>query len=277
MTRAERIATRLKYVWKHPDFDKQSKSKEILAEMPDFDNFVKTQNKIRQEISKVRVEIRPCFDTPVLTRVQEKHLFRKMNWFKYRAQQRLKHGKASDAEKYLKQATEVRNVIVMANMRLAANLTHRYNKSRHYEDILSEANLTVNIAAEGFDWRRGFKFSTYLTWAITNNSGRDIGRHNTLDERYGSGTNDFVPNLKISSTSEFESSLDQREMGSVIDQLIKNVPEREQLILRRRFYDDWSLDDCGRELGVTKERIRQLQVRAIQKMQFTAFENGVNI
>ena len=118
------------------------------------------------------------YETPLLTREQEQHLFRKMNYLKHKASElrkRLDDRRPSMAamdliEKLAKEATAVKNDIVRANLRLVVSIAKRYASAPdHLFELISDGNMSLIRAAEKFDFARGFRFSTYATWAIMKN------------------------------------------------------------------------------------------------------------
>ena len=115
------------------------------------------------------------YEVPLLTRPQERHLFRKMNYLKYRAT-RLRRtldplhpapALLDDIETSYAQAVEIRSQIVRANLRLVVALAKRRAGPKvGFFELVSDGNMTLFRAVAKFDYARGFRFSTYATWAI---------------------------------------------------------------------------------------------------------------
>ena len=123
------------------------------------------------------------YETPLLTREQEQHLFRKMNYLKYKAsvlRDRLdvRRPRMTAMElvlKFANDAAAVKNDIIRANLRLVVSIAKRYASGPgHLFELISDGNMSLIRAVEKFDFARGFRFSTYATWAIIKNFARTI-------------------------------------------------------------------------------------------------------
>jgi len=76
---------------------------------------------------------------------------------------------------------EARNIMIQSNLRLAISLAKKYsNYGSNIEDLIQESNIGLMKAVEKFDWRRGFKFSTYACWWIKQSITRHLTANNTL-------------------------------------------------------------------------------------------------
>jgi len=114
---------------------------------------------------------------PLLTPEEEVFYFRRMNFFRWRAEETLKGINDSRPSirdllqivADLKQGDKDRNLIAEHNLRLVIPLAHRfYLRSESVWDYISEGNAALLRAIRGFDYSRGFRFTTYATWAIMN-------------------------------------------------------------------------------------------------------------
>ena len=78
--------------------------------------------------------------------------------------------------------TEARRIMIESNLRLAISIAKKYYRSGcSMEDLIQESNIGLMKAVERFDWRRGFKFSTYASWWIKQSVGRFVSMHkNTI-------------------------------------------------------------------------------------------------
>jgi RNA polymerase primary sigma factor len=133
------------------------------------------------------------YQIPLLSREQERYLFRKMNYLKYRAHQlreTLDPGHCDavtlDAiERLQEEALSVKNQIIRANLRLVVSFARRFvGPSNNLFELVTEGNMSLIRAVEKFDAGRGFKFSTYASWAIMRNFSRLIPEERNRRDRF---------------------------------------------------------------------------------------------
>jgi RNA polymerase primary sigma factor len=219
------------------------------------------------------------FQIPLLTREGERVLFRKMNYLKYRAQLLIRKLDPETAtaveldriEELLDSASRVKNEIVQANLRLVVSIARKHvTANLDLFELISDGNVSLMRAVEKFDYRRGFKFSTYGSWAIANNFARSIAQHHRDRGRYQTDREDLLNTADPRGAEEpADSNLDL--MRRTIDQMLARLDERERLILRERYGlgdhgQPQTLVQIGRRFGLSKERIRQLAAQAMVKL-----------
>ena len=220
------------------------------------------------------------YDVPLLTPEQEMHLFRKMNYLKYKASrlrekldaEKPKAHLMTQIEELYDQAVETKNDIVSANLRLVVSIAKKHiGPFAGFFELVSDGNLSLMKAVEKFDYSRGNKFSTYATWAIMRIFARTIPDEKKYRDR-------FFP----SETDTFDSAEDYRALNTVeekvqsererlVDHLLDELSEREQRIIVSRYglgrnESPRTLRQIGVDMEVTKERVRQIEIRALAKL-----------
>ena len=213
-----------------------------------------------------------------LSREQEYHLFRKMNYLKWRADRlhaqldadRPSLGDLNEIEWLQSEAGAVKNRIVENYVWLVVSIAKkRVVAGYDLAERISDGNLALVQAVDGFDFARGFRFSTYVTWAVRNRlwenergHARRRCRQHALHEEL------VVP--PTPGAAEHESEEAQARRRSVVRRWLERLGEREQRILASRYGLDGAhgqtLKQIGEELGITKERVRQIVARAHAKL-----------
>jgi len=225
---------------------------------------------------------------------------------------------------------EGRKAMIVANLRLVISIAKRYlGKGLSFSDLIQEGNIGLMRAVDKFEYRRGYKFSTYATWwirqaitraladqsrtiripvhmietanriiRVTRELVQEIGReplHTEIAERLKIPVEKVIRILKISKEpvsletpigeeedshlrdliedktmlSPLDSAL-QGDMRKKIDSILCTLTPKEEKIIRRRFGIGGdvphTLEEVGLEFDVTRERIRQIEVKAIRKL-----------
>lgn len=259
----------------------------ILAPMP------KNEGKVRKGKLPTGLPsyLASLYAVPLLTFEQEQHLFRKMNYLKFRAsryrkQLDLQHPLSrlmDQIENDYHAATEVKNQLVSANLRLVVSIAKRHTgPTNTLFDLISDGNMSLIRAVEKFDYSRKNRFSTYASWAIMKNYARAISDEQRYRNKFITLENDFNIEMEEKEYDPVEVENQQTRQEKQIASVLRCLTPREQQIIIRRFglnrdREPLTLKQVGLEMGVTKERIRQIEILAIHKLREAAGTLGKNV
>ncbi len=287
--RANRILEQKLEAMYDPSFDEPGAAKTILAPMPAYTGRAQGNARI-----KAPVELPPYLaslygDGALLSREQEAHLFRKMNYLKHRAIQlrerlvpaRAKTAQLDQIERFQEEALAVKNQIIRANLRLVVSIAKkRVGTSNNFFELVSDGNMSLIRAVEKFDYARGFKFSTYASWAIMKNFARTIPEEKNRRDRFVTGHEEMFEAAADSRPGEYEYESDHRRNQETVQGMLGRLNDRERQILVSRYgiggASEQTLEQLGRELGITKERVRQIESRAQEKLRKFALEQKLD-
>lgn len=229
------------------------------------------------------------YETPLLSREQERQLFRKYNYLKYTAEllrrqldvARPNVGLMNRIERCYNDAIETKNQIIQANLRLVVPLARKRTVSANqFFDLVSDGNMSLFRAVEKFDYSLGNKFSTYATWAITRNFASTIHKTFQQQGRFHTGHDEMLAAKPDLRGNRITAEAEQTVREGHVNRILRYLDEREQEIIIRRFglesgKEPKTLKEIGADLGVSKERIRQLQERAMNKLRLAASNEGI--
>jgi RNA polymerase primary sigma factor len=272
----------------HPSFDDPSLEGEILGDMPDIDGFEAARRGLRVP-KDAPPELASLYETPLLNREQEAHLFRKMNYLKHKARKlrdqleptRARTEDLNAVEDLQHQAQHIKDLLVNCNMRLVVSIAKRHSaQTDNFFELLSDGNVSLLRAVEKFDFGRGNKFSTYASWAIMKNFARSIPEEKHRRERYVTGHDELFEAAPDNRSDEHEIVASAEQATHKVNRLLEYLDPRERQIIRLRAGLDsgaegMTLEKIGEQLGITKERVRQLNVRAMKKLRSLAEEQKV--
>jgi RNA polymerase primary sigma factor len=234
------------------------------------------------------------------------------------------------------QLEKAKSELVQRNLRLVVDIAKRYTgHGLAFLDLVQEGNIGLMKAAERFQYRKGFKFSTYATWwirqgitrsladqsrtirvpvhlnEISNKIARtskrltqqharpvhldDIGEalklsvekvHDTiqafqdpisLETPVGEGDTfltDFIPDM---GTMSPDGPISRQETNHQVKRILDSLTPREQMVIRLRFGigqdEPWTLEEVGQTMSVTRERVRQIEAKALQKLKEPAMKD----
>lgn len=284
----ELVRTPVDYIY-NADFDDPSKAAEIVAEMPGKAEF-EAKRSAKSAPKDVPAHMAHLYEWPLLTKEQEQHVFRKMNFLKHqlnKAQEALDPAKARVADLMrldeLKQGVRsCRDLLINCNQRLVyAQSKQRLSAGEHIDDLVSDGNLSLMRAVEKFDYARGNKFSTYATWAIMKNFARSIPDSKTHKQRYMTG-HDELFEAKADIRSDEQEALALADAArSRVNKLLEHLDSRTREVIRMRTgldgTQEMTLEQIGQHFGITKERVRQINVRGMKMLREWAAKESTEI
>ena len=215
---------------------------------------------------------------PLLTADEEKALFRKYNYIKYKFARLRSSLKPSEGdtpellarlEELASQAGDCRARLVEANLRLVVKLARQHaGRIVGLDGLISEGNLSLLKAVEKFDFTRGTRFSTYATWCVVKRFARVVPEENYIIETFATGSEAVIEVQPDEITSKLDRKETLAHIRTELDKVMSHLTDREREILLRRFGlsgPPQTLEQIGDVLGITRERVRQLETRALRK------------
>jgi RNA polymerase sigma factor (sigma-70 family) len=291
------LAQPLDYI-PHPSFDDPAMEAAMLAPMPDAATY-EAKRRAMHAPKDVPAELASCYEYPLLSKDQEQHLFRKMNFLKHKAAKlrdqfrkeggqvdevdpsRVRNQTLKEIEDLQREASTVKELLINANMRLVVSIAKKHSgQSDNFFELVSDGNMSLIRAVEKFDFGRGFKFSTYASWAIMKNFARTIPDELHRRERFVTGHEELFEVAPDTRTDEHEILATHERATRSVNRLLEYLEPREREIIRMRAgldADPRTLEEIGQQFGITKERVRQLNARAMKKLRSLAEDQDLDL
>ncbi|MEE2639578.1 MAG: sigma-70 family RNA polymerase sigma factor [Planctomycetota bacterium] len=268
------------------EFHEPQAGEKILTEMPEPETVtrrVKPPAGLPPYLSRL-------YETTLLTREQEYHQFRKFNYLKFlacRLRDQLepsdpRTGLMDEFENLLGEAAEIKNFLVQSNLRLVVSIAKRHVTSGdEFYQLVSDGNMSLFRAVEKFDYSRGNKFSTYASWAIMKNFARSIPEEFKQRDRFRTSSEETFMAAPDDRLNNYQAEIEQDLRETAVNKILESLDEREQQIIISRFglnhqNEPQTLKEVGREIGVTKERVRQIEARALVKLRAEAEKQKID-
>ena len=225
------------------------------------------------------------YQTRLLTKDEEQFYFRRMNWLKFRAattRGRLDRRRATlrqieRIEGLLTEADTVKAILITSNLRLVVSIAKKFvDASWTFDELVSEGNVALMRAVEKFNFALGNRFSTYATYAIQRHFFRLSHRGRQQRKRFVSDDEALRTRADDEPTSAYCSAEQIDTLRGLFTGFLRELEPRERAIVVARFGFDGrpprTFRELGAEMGVCKERIRQLQTRAMDRIREMAAE-----
>ena len=268
------------------EFRQSNAERKIRCEPPPYDE--PSSVKVPSGLPAYLAEL---YKVPLLNREQEQHYFRLMNYLKFKAEElrsqldtkKPNRRLAVKIEALLKEIADVKALLIRSNLRLVVSIAKRHLKpGANFFELVSDGNMSLIRAIEKFDYSRGNKFSTYASWAIMKNFARSVPAEHTRLDRFRTGYDELFYDSNDHRGNPFTEELVNSAQRSAIMEIMKELNGREQKVIACRFglvrgTEPETLEQVGNRLGVTKERVRQIEVRTLEKLRRIARRKRVDI
>lgn len=286
----ELLQTEIDFV-SHPSFHSPDAEGKILhgsfsGDLDETPNFIQAKHSQNLPSHLARL----C-EAGVLSVEEEQALFREMNFLKYKANSLRSQldpdspdeDQINKIESYLNDAQRVRGHLLCCNMRLVVSIIKKcVTPHISFDELLSDGIWSLIKAVDKFDYARGFRFSTYAYHAISNFAHRKIADQRKAVSRFTLATHTSVLDEAMEVREPAMNEQIWQELSALVTKAMNNLDQREQLIVQGRFalgeqQKVRTFQSLADELGISKERVRQLEQRAVAKLRLKAAETDIEM
>ncbi|MDD5328226.1 MAG: sigma-70 family RNA polymerase sigma factor [Phycisphaerae bacterium] len=219
-------------------------------------------------------------NTPVLNRQREVELFRRYNYLKYLASvtrtgmkpTRVYSDRLEKIENCLAEAEAIKKTIIEANLRLVVGIAGKHSAGgASFLDLVSKGNFALIKSVEEFDYTRGIRFSKTASLNIAKEYAKVSGKSTELTREKAGSLANIQRYLK---PAESDFAAIERARHNLVQVIRDELDHREQYIILNHFglvgtlirKNKKTLQQIGTDLHLTKERVRQLELTALQKL-----------
>jgi len=229
--------------------------------------------------------IASLYQTRLLAKEEEQYYFRRMNWLKFRAatargrldRRRATQRQIEQIEGWLAEAETVKAILITSNLRLVVSIAKKFvDPTWTFDELVSEGNVALMRSVEKFNFALGNRFSTYATYAIQRHFFRLSHRGRQLRKRFVNDDESLRDRAEAEDGGEYCSAEQINLLKGLFSRFLGDLEPRERRIVVARFGFDGkpprTFRELGSQMGVCKERIRQIQTRAMEKLRSMAAE-----
>ncbi len=270
-----------------PAFYEEEADRKIYDEAPDIQKpDTSWYHPVMDDLSSTRNRTVKSAQQVILTGAEEKVLFHQFNYARYRIW-KLQHEvwgtptrqpapeQAEEILKWYRLSDTIREQIAETNLALVLAMAKRTRMSEvDFADLVSEGNMALLRAVDKFDAGRGYKFSTYACRAILKAFSRQGMKLSKYRQRFPT---DFDPKLERSNFLEVKRSTFEKDAAEEVKRIVienrADLSDVERTVIEHRFglesgelEKPMTLEQVGQIIGVTKERVRQIQNKAMEKI-----------
>jgi RNA polymerase primary sigma factor len=230
-----------------------------------------------------------------LTRSEERQLFLRFNYARYRvagilksfADKPLTTKAAKELLEWHTESSAARDLLVESNMPLVLAMAKRSRLSNvDFTDLISEGNLALLRSVRNFDCSRGYRFSTYACRAILTSFGRAVEQTSRYRARFPIQLDPRLGKVNHHATEDPDGDRELvDQIRNILHENSAQLNEIETTVIRARFPvtpadsattdTPKTLEQVGLLIGVTKERVRQIQNQALAKLRLKLLEKAV--
>lgn len=236
-------------------------------------------------------------ESVVLTAAEERVIFLQYNYARFRVrrmQDRIKSDRLGIRQRqellqWYGQAQRLRHQIAESNLALVLAMSKRFRLGdMDFGDLISEGNMALLRTVDKFDVGRGFKFSTYSCRAILKAFSRHSEKHYRYRQRFGANND---PDFERSNFPAERRAEDLRDRADEVKHIVlencADLTDVERKVIHHRFRigpgdaaglrheRPRTLAQVGKLIGLTKERVRQIQIQALRKLRFAIEESAL--